>query len=89
MKRFVDVRRAETGWRFAWYCTVKDCFEVHGGQQAWDTFDEFAEMYKGDELERYRGLCPKWVFTMKLVCVNGHDRCYEGPTENCPYCERR
>lgn len=23
-----------------------------------------------------------------LKCVNGHDRCYEGPDENCPYCER-
>jgi hypothetical protein len=23
-----------------------------------------------------------------LRCVNGHDRCYLGPDENCPYCER-
>ena len=22
-------------------------------------------------------------------CVNGHDRCYEGPDESCPYCEKR
>lgn len=27
--------------------------------------------------------------TFKLVCVNGHDRCYEGPSETCPYCELR
>lgn len=24
----------------------------------------------------------------RLKCVNGHDRCYEGPVEDCPYCER-
>ena len=22
-------------------------------------------------------------------CVNGHDRCYEGPDDSCPYCEKR
>lgn len=25
----------------------------------------------------------------KLVCVNGHDRCHEGPSDACPYCEKR
>ncbi len=24
-----------------------------------------------------------------MKCVNGHDRCYEGPFEGCPYCERK
>jgi hypothetical protein len=24
----------------------------------------------------------------ELVCINGHDRCYLGPDERCPYCER-
>jgi hypothetical protein len=23
----------------------------------------------------------------RLKCVNGHDRCYEGTSEDCPYCE--
>jgi len=23
------------------------------------------------------------------VCVGGHDRCYEGPQPDCPYCELR
>lgn len=23
-----------------------------------------------------------------LVCTNGHDRCYLGPSKNCPYCEK-
>lgn len=62
MKRFVDIRAAQTGWRFAWYCTVRSEFEVHSGQQAWDTFAEFASMYEGDQLERYRRLCPSWAF---------------------------
>ena len=21
-----------------------------------------------------------------MKCTNGHDRCYLGPSENCPYC---
>lgn len=25
----------------------------------------------------------------ELKCVNGHDRCYLGPDEDCPYCERK
>ncbi len=25
----------------------------------------------------------------RLVCVNGHDRCYGIPDPKCPYCERR
>jgi hypothetical protein len=24
----------------------------------------------------------------RLKCVNGHDRCYMGPDDDCPYCER-
>jgi hypothetical protein len=29
------------------------------------------------------------VYDVEFVCINGHDRCYEGPFEGCPYCERR
>lgn len=25
---------------------------------------------------------------IKIVCVSGHDRCYEGASEDCPYCEK-
>jgi len=71
MKRFIDLRDAETGWRFAWWCTVKDRFELHSGEMAWDTWEEFAEAFDPDEvedrarnpdIERYRALCPEWVF---------------------------
>lgn len=28
---------------------------------AWNTFDEFAEVYQGDELDRFRRLTPGWA----------------------------
>lgn len=28
------------------------------------------------------------TMTLRLKCTNGHDRCYLGPDEDCPYCER-
>ena len=32
---------------------------------------------------------PEHARGSRLVCVNGHDRCYLGPDEDCPYCERK
>ena len=65
MKRFVDVRNGDIGSRFAWYDTIVDKFESHGGEMTWDTFDEFAGCYEGEEIDRYRGLCPDWAFKDK------------------------
>ena len=62
MKRFVDIRGSLTGYRFAWYDTITDTFETHSYDMAWDTFDEFADSYEGEEIDRYRGLCPGWAF---------------------------
>lgn len=62
MKRFIDLRGQSTGYRFAFWDTIVDRFEIHDGEQAWDTFTEFAEVYRGSELGRYRVLCPTWVF---------------------------
>ena len=62
VKRFVDLREAETGYRFAWFDTVTDEFERHSGSMAWSSFPEFAEDFEGEDLERYRGLTPKWAF---------------------------
>ena len=62
MKRFVDVRQAEMGsYRFAWWDTVVDSFETHGGNMAWHHWDDFVEDYKGDDLLRYEVLIPEWV----------------------------
>lgn len=62
MKRFIDLRGQDTGYRFAFWCTFKDRFESHSDEQAWDTFTDFEEVYEGDELERFRGLTPEWAF---------------------------
>lgn len=62
MKRFIDIRGQGTAYRFCWFDTRTDQVEKHGTNTVWDTFDEFAEDYKGDELERYRSLTPAWAF---------------------------
>jgi hypothetical protein len=67
MRRFIDLRHTfeETGVNFAWWDTVTDCFEVHCGVGGFETWDDFVGWYKGGDIERYKGLCPEWVFEMK------------------------
>jgi hypothetical protein len=69
--RFVDMRPAEAvGSRFAFFDTVRDRFVSLAGDQSWDTWALFEEAHglphEHDEgrfdLERFRGLCPPWVF---------------------------
>jgi hypothetical protein len=62
MKRFVDIREAETGWNFAWWDTIEDKFETHGGSMAWTDWKDFEQMYEGDIIQRYKALVPEWVF---------------------------
>lgn len=67
MKRFIDLDKQiglDDEWprEFAFYCTVVDRFETHSGSQTWSTWKEFAEEYEGEELERFKSLCPDWVF---------------------------
>jgi len=65
MKRFIDLRGQGTGNRFAWFDTIRDVFEEWSGFCAWDTWNEFVYDYSaggGLDVDRYRGLCPKWVF---------------------------
>jgi len=63
MKRFIDLRDQGTGYRFAWWDTVVDVFERHGVMQdmAWDTWQEFATDYIGDDFVRYERLMPEWT----------------------------
>lgn len=67
MKRFIDLRHHydDTGINFAWWDTVIDCFEIHGGLGGFETWGDFELFYDGDEIERYEGLCPQWVFDLK------------------------
>lgn len=67
MKRFVDVSEAIGDGlpRFAFYCTIVDRFEEFSGEMTWESWDDFARGYDGDELDRYRRLCPEWAFSTK------------------------
>jgi hypothetical protein len=66
MKRFIDLRGQHTGYRFAWWDTVRDCFDNYDGDEAWDTWADFAESVTmeniGHTLDRYRRLTPAWAF---------------------------
>lgn len=70
MKRFIDLRGQHTGYRFAWWDTVRDCFDDNDGDWAWDTWQEFEESYcldggpvfREETLARYRSLTPAWAF---------------------------
>jgi transposase len=37
---------------------------------------------------RCTGVAAAEVADYDLKCTNGHDRCYMGPSDDCPYCER-
>jgi hypothetical protein len=66
MKRFIDLRGQGTLHRFAWWCTVRDCFDEYASDEAWDTWDEFAQAVEDEHmshlLDRYRPLVPAWAF---------------------------
>ena len=70
MIRFIDLgdQILEGQKEFAWFDTVTDTFEEFNGNQAWETWEDFAEDYLVDEgkgmipdsrpLRRYKGLFP-------------------------------
>ena len=62
MKRFVDIRNQGIGYCFAWWNTVADTFEDYDGSIAWNTWLDFECDYEGNEIIRYKSLCPEWVF---------------------------
>ena len=67
MVRFVDLRGQDIGYRFAFWSTCPDRFLCYQEQQAWDTFEEFEKIFIGSDLERFRSLCPDWVFQSKDI----------------------
>lgn len=82
MIRFVDLGTQLSGndeaeRQFAFYDTVTDSFIRICGSSAWESWDEFDSAWKAavgeskDELERYRGLCPGWVFVISCLDTNG------------------
>jgi hypothetical protein len=68
MIRFVDIRCAETGYKFAFWDTVTDKFFCYCDEQAWGTWEEFEDAAVHDEhpadnalLDRFEALCPEWL----------------------------
>lgn len=63
MIRFVDIRGQGVEFRFAFWNTVISRFECFKGEQAWDTWEMFMEVYDGSDVpSRYRNLLPGWAF---------------------------
>lgn len=62
MIRFIDLRGQHTGYRFAFFSTVTDSFISCGGDQVFDTWEEFEKVNGEEMLERCKSLCPEWVF---------------------------
>ena len=72
MIRFVDLRNARiSGYRFAFWDTVRDRFCEFSNEQAWETLEEFRADLRGHIFDqetfepkflRFKRLMPKWVF---------------------------
>ena len=71
MIRFVDLRGAKIGDRFAFFDTVTDRFIAVMGSMTWYMWCDFEEdwLVQPDKeidyamLTRCKNLCPQWVFT--------------------------
>ena len=60
--RFIDLRGQSTGHNFAWFDTMRDIFSSFNGEVAFDTWDDFCMKCAFINIERYKALCPEWVF---------------------------
>lgn len=67
MIRFVDLREADIGERFAWWDTITDRFIEYAGYQAWYDMHEFMDDHTDGvlnyELDRFKRLAPEWTFS--------------------------
>jgi hypothetical protein len=63
MLRFVDLRGQGLHHRFAFWSTSSERFQMFDINHAWNTFEEFLDDYDGDDVKRYKKLCPEWVFS--------------------------
>lgn len=61
MIRFIDLRGQDTGYRFAFWDTVKDQFMTVNNDQAWD---HPYDVLTSDEglMDRLDKLCPSWSY---------------------------
>lgn len=69
MKRFIDLRGQDLGYRFAFFCEGSHCFERFDGSAAWDSFEDFEFDYTDSKystaagLQQYRDITPAWAMT--------------------------
>jgi hypothetical protein len=59
---FVDLRNQNTGYQFAFFDTDQEAFLTFHGEQAFDSWTDFAAVCPVDEQFAYSRLCPDWVF---------------------------
>ena len=76
MIRFIDIRNQGTGFRFSFWDTIVDEFIEIDTEYAWDDWEDFLEVaklvsIKKDVIERYRTLCPEWVFNKEEDGIEG------------------
>ena len=71
MIRFIDLGKQiglDEEWprEFCFWSTVSDRFLEFQGSQVWSSWRDFESDYDEDDqmLERLKGLCPEWVFTI-------------------------
>jgi hypothetical protein len=72
--RFVDLREADIGYRFAFFDTITDTFITVWHTNVWDSFEDFRIDWEdaddeGEELpllSRFRDLCPPWALENDL-----------------------
>ena len=85
MIRFVDIRNQGTGYRFTFWNTVINQFVKIGTVFAWENWNDFLS-YVGsldsEEMDRYKSLCPEWVFNndeddLEAWCAGEIDSPYE------------
>ena len=65
MIRFIDMRKQDTGYNFAFFDTTRNKFCEFGGEQAWDFAEGFINSFNSEcsnmEIERFLSLMPDWA----------------------------
>ena len=72
MIRFIDLRHHldDISAQFAWWDTITDKFLEYDGNMAWWCWNNFEHDYhiakreQDYDLERFKSLCPQWVFEL-------------------------
>ena len=72
MIRFIDIRGQGTGYRFAFWDTIRNRFCEFNGEQAWESLEDFTESFNwsggkffdvvcASGIKRFINLMPDWT----------------------------